>query len=62
MEFAAENELVVSVAGADGVQVEKCAFAVGARVVEAFAVGGEFDGVVDTGGKFVFERLLSERL
>ena len=48
MEFAAKDELVVGVAGADGVKVEQRAFAVGARVVEAFAVGGEVDGVVDT--------------
>ena len=40
-------------------QVEQRAFAVGTRVVETFAVGGEFDGVVDAGGEFVFQRLLS---
>ena len=58
MKFAAEDELVVGIAGADDVQVEQRAFAVGARVVEAFAVGSEIERVVETGGKFVFERLL----
>ena len=58
MEFAAKDELVIGVAGADGVQVEQCAFAIGARVVEAFAVGSELDGVIDARGKFIFKRLL----
>ena len=55
VEFAAKDELVVGVASADGVQVKQRALAVGARVVEAFAVGREDDGVVDAGGEFVFE-------
>ena len=58
MEFAAKDELVGVGARADGVEKEQRAFAVGARVVDAFAIGCESDGVVNGGGKFIFEGLL----